>query len=212
MTARVPTHVLGIDQAAISGWAIACVGGRVLESGVARERSLREGVIMRAIALAGGDVENLLLVFEDHSDIPLGNRARYDHRTKHGPQRNAASLIGMGRALGRWEGLLDHYGHPERLRIGVTSEAWRMRVLGCSNKPGTDELKQRALRWARGHTGSLAIADHNEAEAVCIAAWGALDGASVLARGREVRRVADRVRRARSRQQRLFYGDEPPTR
>lgn len=205
MTARAPTFVLGIDQAAVSGWAIARVGGRVLESGVARERSLREGVIMRAIELAG-DVEELLLVFEDHSDIPLGHRARYNPKTRMGPQRNAASLIGMGRALGRWEGLLDHYAHPERLRIGVTSADWRIRVLGCTNKPGTEELKARAQRWARGQMPGAAMADHNEAEAVCIAAWGALDGASVLAKGREVRRMGARRRKAQKRQQELFGG------
>lgn len=210
MTAPAPTHVLGVDQAADSGWSIARVGGRVLEHGMARGREAREGVIMRALDLSGGP-ESLLFVFEDHSDIPLFNKARYDHVKRIGPQRNAGSLIGMGRALGRWEGLLDHYAHPERLRIGVTSSDWRMRILGCSNKPGTEELKQRALRWARGATGAY-VSDHNEAEAVCIAAWGALDGASVLAKGREVRRMAARTRRVRSRQGSLFYGDDTPSR
>lgn len=198
-----PTHVLGVDQAARSGWALCRVGGLCLESGVAANDGKREGVILRALELAGG-VENLLFVFEDHTDIPLHNRAQWS-REKGAPKRNAASLIGMGRALGRWEGLLGHFEHPEKLRMGVTSEAWRLRVLNCSNKPGTEELKERAKRWACLRTGR-SITDDNEAEAICIATWGAIDGLSVLANGRKERRVHERVKRARKRQMALFGG------
>lgn len=198
-----PTHVLGVDQAARSGWGLCRVGGLCLESGVADTCGKREGVIMRALELAGGP-QNLLFVFEDHTDIPLSNRAQWSR--EHGaPTRNAASLIGMGRALGRWDGLLDHYAHPEMLRIGVTSEAWRLRVLSCSNKPGTKELKERAKRWAQQRTGR-SITDPDEAEAICIATWGAIDGLSVLANGRKQVRVRERVKRARKRQMPLFGG------
>lgn len=206
MTAHDPTHVLGVDQATVSGWAIALVGGKVLESGLAKDHCMRAWAVQRAMRLVDNRAENLLFVFEDHSDIPLSNGARFNHKNKQAPRRNAASLIGMGRALGRWEELLDAKLHPERLRLGVTSEDWRGRVLGCRNALGTDELKQRAVRWAHGHMGNLNIADHNEAEAVCIAAWGALDGVSVLDRVREVRRVKARVKRVRAKQVPLFGG------
>lgn len=197
-----PKYVLGIDQGQRGGWAIAIIGGHVLDSGVATTPAMRVAVVQSAMQ-RGFDQEALLLAYEDHGDIPLSNRARWT-RKKGAPQRNASTLIGMGRSLGRWEGVLDYYSHPERLRIGVTSEDWRMRVLHCRNALGTEELKERAKRWAQAHTGRD-ICDHNEAEAVCIAAWGALDGLGVLMARRLQQRTKARIKRELSKQKPLAF-------
>lgn len=212
MTPVEPKYVLGIDQGKHGGWAFAKVGGSVFMSGVAKTPEARVAVVGHALNLITEELvdeglgivpDRLLLVYEDHSDITLSNRAKWSR--KHGaPERNAGSLIGMGRSLGRWDGMLDWNAHPERLRLGVTSEDWRMRVLGCSNRLGTEELKERAKRWASAHTGRD-VCDDNEAEAICIAAWGALDGLGVLLAQRVQRRTKDRIKRELAKQKPLAF-------
>lgn len=204
-----PKYVLGIDQGANAGWALARVGGAVERSGVATTPAMRVAVLGMVLNQCVESINNgvnpelLLVVAEDHSDIPLSNRARWT-RTKGAPKRNTGSLIGMGRSLGRWDGMLDWNAHPERLRIGVTSEDWRMRVLHCRNGLGTEELKERSKRWASGHVGRW-IADDNEADAICIAAWGALDGLGVLMAERVQRRTKARIKRELNKQKPLAF-------
>lgn len=200
-----PTHVLGIDQAATSGWAIAPCGGRVFEHGVAKGRNGRLYALDRVYEHAH-QAANLLVVFEDHSGISLsyGGRKNADG-SDQAPTRNAAMLLGLGAARGRWDELLDGIGHPEALRLKVTPRDWRARVLGTGQSIGADALKARALLWASQHVGEN-LTDHNEAEAVCIAAWGAIDGVAMLEHGRKLVRLKGSVKRAAARQLPLMGG------
>lgn len=195
-----PTHVLGIDQARASGWCITPIGGTALQFELAESFAGRRYAADCALNAVGGDAARLLVVFEDHSTISLTHGTNRSARGNHrAPIRNTASILGLGAARGRWDELLDMLEHPASLRLSVSPEDWRIRVLGCSNKPGTDELKERAKRWAMAHT-QKSVCDDNVAEAICIAAWGSLDGLSVLQHGRKEQRVKARVKRAAVKQ------------
>lgn len=197
-----PTHVLGIDQARASGWSLVPLGlglQRPHSYGLAVRHPARVQALQVALS-AVQDIAKLLVVFEDHSKISLTYGNNRGPGGKHcAPKRNTAGILGLGAARGRWDELLDELGHPEKLRISVPMDDWRMRVLGCSNKPGSEELKERAKRWAMAHTQD-GICDDNVAEAICIAAWGTLDGLSVLQHGRKEERVKARVKRAATKQ------------
>jgi len=201
-----PTIVLGIDQAKASGWAIATPGGRVLQHGLAKHHGEREDALHEALRYAHHAADDLLVVFEDHGAISLsyGGRKRADGQDQ-APKRNAAMLLGLGAARGRWDELLDGIGHPEVLRLKVTPRDWRARVLGVGQSIGTDALKRRAVEWATRHVGRE-VTDHNEAEGICICAWGAIDGVAVLAHQRKATRMVSRVKRAAQKQLALEEG------
>lgn len=194
-----PTHVLGIDQAKASGWGIAQVGGKVLEHGLAKDHGARKAAILRALDHTLGVIDDLLIVFEDHSGFRLGYGTNQTEDGRHqAPTRNTAAILGLGAARGRWDELLDEVGHPEMLRISVTPTDWRARIIGGS-QGGTDAIKERAKAWATGHVRH-AVTDHNEAEGICLAAWGAFDGISVLQAGRRDNRQHARQKRAENKQ------------
>lgn len=182
-----PGFVLGIDQAARSGWAIYDIRtARPLEHGVVPNHSnartanaARIAVVYRALEHARSP-DNLLVVFEDHSDISLDYKTRHDRlRRGAAPKRNVATFLGMGGALARWEDRLDDANHPERLRLFVTMDDWRKRVLGMSCYTGSERLKKAALTWASQIAGEP-ILDDNQAEALALGRWGTLDGIAVL--------------------------------
>jgi hypothetical protein len=169
--------VLGIDQAARSGWGIA-PGRSVTRSGVATTHAERKAVVELARELAGGDMRQVLVMLEDHSAMPLGRLTHADRNTPRkgrqaAPQRNTATILGMGAARGWWEALLDDAGHPKSLRDSVEPRVWRakMGIRGAD----TDALKLAACRWASTHM-LREVTDIDEGDAVCITAFAAIDG------------------------------------
>jgi hypothetical protein len=177
-------YVLGIDQASRSGYGVHDFA-KLVQHGVATSSMRRREVLRSLRALPAFDFERLLVVFEDHSTIPLSNRAQYDGRA---PTRNAATILGMGAARGRWEELLDILEHPKHLRISVEPREWR-RVLGTAVNLNTDAWKAQAKMWATAVCGTR-IDDDNEAEGCVMATWGAFDGLRVWAEKRLSERAA----------------------
>jgi len=154
--------VVGIDHARTSGYGIVRahpVTPVVLEHGVARSLADRAVVVAHALA-AGGDDEDVWVVLEDHSYLPARSG------------RNAATLIGMGDARGRWRERFELAGLPKaRMRFSVQPKVWRRAVLGLSDYASEERCKQTAVRYAEGLTGAVGM-DHNAAEGLCIAVWG----------------------------------------
>lgn len=193
--------VLGIDQARRSGWCIhtgdvgACRTA-VLASGFVLDTGGIMGVVAMVKSMAGA--EPYLAVFEDHSGIPLHNKTRFA-RGHGAPQRNTATILGIGAARGRWEVALDLAEHPDSLRVSVEPCDWRGRVLGLLSSANPDRCKAVAVEYASRLIGH-AVTDHNEAEAVCIACWGALDGKAQLDAAKRERNMRARMVRAQKKQ------------
>lgn len=199
---------LGIDQAARSGWGIS-VGRSVVRSGVASTHAERKAVVELARELAGGDLKQVLVMFEDHSGMPLGRLTHADRTTPRkgrqaAPQRNTATILGMGAARGRWEAVLDDVGHPKSLRDDVEPRVWRAK-LGVQGKD-SDALKLAACRWATAHM-LKEITDTDESEGVCLAAFAGIDG---VARN-EARKAQARTeaRDKRGQRKQLELGERP---
>lgn len=197
--------VLGIDQAARSGWAIACVGGSfshpmLVEHGVATTAKERRTVVEHALAQAGGDARGLLVMFEDHAKMPLTRLTQYDHQTSRrrrgAPERSTASILGQGESRGWWNEQLNLVEHPTRLRDAVEPRTWRARVLG-SSRGDTAALKEAAKRFASARLRTT-IDDDNEAEGICICTFAMVDGIARL----DVRRTKARLYARASRNER----------
>ncbi len=161
--------VLGIDQAAVSGWCIArrtATGtADVIAHGVVTKAAERRDVIARALLacdVASG--ERMAAVYEAHT---VGGGDRW----------NPATMIGMGDARGRWLEALELAGVPRRLCIGVTPYVWRAAMIGSVDKRGRDAGKAAAMLSCCGR--GVTVASDDEAEAVLIAMWGALRCAEV---------------------------------
>lgn len=189
--------VLGIDQARRSGWAI-LAGPHpfvVKASGFVHDTAGIMGVVAMARSMAGSSP--FLVVMEDHSGIPLHAKAKFARG--QAPKRNTATILGIGAARGRWEVALDLAQHPDGLRMDVEPCDWRARVLGLSLCASTVRCKAAAMEYASRLIGKP-VTDENEAEAVCIACWGALDGIAQLNRDRRERNMKARMVRAQKRQ------------
>ena len=154
--------VLGIDQAATSGWAIARRANgaaKVLESGTVRGAVARRDVIARAVSLG----EPLAAVYEAHT---VGG----------GRHWNPATILGMGDARGRWLEALELAGVPRRLCIGVEPYTWRAAMIG-RHRLTSDAWKAQSMLACSGR--GIAVASDDEAEAVLIALWGAQHSAEI---------------------------------
>lgn len=159
-----PGHVLGIDQATCSGWALLdLVTRRVVLSGEAKGHDEREAAIALMSRLPGLSWASVLVVFEDHRAMPLT-----------AGKTSAATMLSLGETRGQWKALLTQAGQPEAARLLVAARGWE-KTLGARQSLPRAERKQQALRWARALTGK-GIEGDDEAEAVCIAYWGALEG------------------------------------
>lgn len=155
-----PGYVLGVDQAAESGYAVAELDGRrIVAHGRAGSSEERRKALIALRRLPHFEPRQMLVVFEDHSSYPM---------------QSAAQGIGLGVALGRWLELLDIFDHPERLRIKAPPDEWR-RVMGTTAKLERAAWKAQAKMWATATVGHRITSD-DEAEAICIATWGAWDG------------------------------------
>jgi hypothetical protein len=206
------TVCLGLDQAARSGWAIGRVAPKpaVVAHGVAANHVERRQVVELALQHAG-DPRQLLVLYEDHSGMPLSRLTRHDRATARqgrpgAPERSTASILGQGAARGRWEELLDMLRHPERLRDEVEPRTWRARVLGTT-RGDTAELKALAMRWASAWVGA-AIEDADEADGLGICAFAMHDGIARLEQRRQHARLQARGRREEKRQLELMSPKE----
>ena len=189
--------VLGVDQARRSGWAIHN-GQSIVASGFVQDTSGMMGVIAMVQAFADGSP--YLAVFEDHACIPLSSKAKFARGQV--PRRNTATILGMGASLGRWEVALDLSQHPERLRLAVEPNDWRGRVLGLLPSASTDRCKAAAMEYA-SRLIARPVTDHNEAEAICLACWGSLDGVAILNAERRHKRMRERIVRQQLKQRGL---------
>jgi hypothetical protein len=189
------TTCLGIDQGSRTGWAIGRVEPKpaVVAHGVATNHVERRLAVERALAIAG-DPRQLLVMFEDHSAMPLSRLTRHDRATARqgragAPERSTASILGQGAARGRWDELLDMLGHPERLRDEVEPRTWRARVLGTT-RGDTEQLKALAMRWASAWAGA----------GIAICAFSMFDGIARLDARRRTARLYARGKREERRQ------------
>lgn len=199
---------IGIDQGARSGWGIA-VGRTVVASGVATTAAQRRAVLELARDRKGGSLRGVLVMFEDHSGMPLQRLTRDDHRTERrgragAPERSTASILGQGSNKGRWLEQLDLLGHPKALRDKIKPHVWRAK-LGITGKIGTARAKRAACDIASAATG-MRIDDHDQAEGVCLALFAAIDGVMRLELRKAHARATAKGSRQRDSQGELFAG------
>lgn len=169
-----PCHVFAVDQAAQSGWALHDLA-RIVDHGTVSGTHQMRDLLASLADYPGFALERCLVVFEDHAAIPVDYRARFDPRTGEGPKRNPQrTMIGLGAALGAWRTLLDLAGHPSAQRMLVTPSEWRRVLRGCRFGQA-DDWKSAAVRYATALTRHAMDSD-DEAEAVVMSVWGAVDG------------------------------------
>lgn len=216
------TAVLGLDQAAHTGWGIALVtrgAPRVVAHGMVRNDSQdgdkcfaeHRAVGERAAELAGG-AAHLLVLREYHGGMPLSRLTRDDRDTRRSgrsgrPERSTDSILGLGGAWGYWVAVLDSLGHPRRLRLSVAPQDWRARVLSPRRGASEVELKQLAIQWASCHVRQ-SITDADQAEGIAITAFAARDGMDLLEQRRLKQRLYARGRREERRQ--MVLGEAKP--
>lgn len=196
-----PVHVLAVDQARQSGWALrtsAMDGGRLLGPfslvlhGTTRNTSEMEDALTRIAEHPTFAWHTLLVAFEDHAAVKSAARLRYNHATGQRPTRSEAVLIGLGAARGAWDTLLDQRDHPKAQRIKAAPLAWR-RVTSHLRMPGDESPKDAAVRYCRAR--GIAVRSEDEAEAICMGEWASVDGLHAWAAER-IRQRAERRRSA----------------
>lgn len=201
------TAVLGLDQAARSGWAVtsgrtvAAHGVVVNHAGGSSEAIWNEhrAVVARALSLAG-DKARLLIVREKHDNFWRDYLTTHDHKTERkgrqgAPERSKSTGVGIGKPWGYWQAVLDSFGLPRRLRIDAEPCEWRRRIHGVVR----GDVKRAARDWASIDLGMI-IADDDEAEAICLSRWGAIDGVMKLEAKLRDERVKARGKRNERRQ------------
>lgn len=169
--------VLGVDQATESGWCIH-VGGRPIAHGTLNvwDWNARREVVLRALEAANPDNDNgapraFVFAWENHEQAPLKS------------YKSTVQVLRLGGAYALWFDSLNRARHPEHMRIGTSVRSWRTSVLGLKASHKRAECKAQALRWAREYTGKP-MASEDEAEGICISAWGAREGITQLERAR----------------------------
>ena len=153
--------VFAVDQAATSGWALVALDSKqrpcLFGSGIARIYT-RNGhadaanAIARSMQLSLDHNARLCAVMESHK----------------GGRETRSTVLGYGRARGYWEALLAAHGIRGKMVSHVSPATWRTIM------PTGERNKDGALRRASGLRPG--IADHNRAEAICIALWALYKG------------------------------------
>lgn len=201
--------MIGVDQAAASGWGIASERGPVIRWGLAKTHAERIAALRLALSFACDKPEWLFVVFEQHDHMPLGRLGRDDHTTQragraHGVERGTAQIMGMGRAHGRWLELCElleiHHSHV----LEVRPSTWRARIHGVTSG---DKIKQAAVDYA-SREAREDIKDHNVAEGYCITRWASIDGLASF----DAERLKAQAERRGDRQlasQGALFGGEP---
>lgn len=158
--------LLSIDQAQCSGYAVGLLHDapayrsfELIGSGVVKKCVERSTVLNQAIALAGLDVDELVVILEDHSDFYFGRG-----------NASVASLLGMGAARGRWEEQLDIQGHPLKHRYKATPGEWRKAVLGLPRNATAERAKAESVRYAMAFDQTREFSP-DAAEALCMAVY-----------------------------------------
>jgi hypothetical protein len=164
-------YVLGIDQAQRSGWAVHDLRRFVLH-GFTTNADEQQDAVKAVRKLPGFDISRLLVLFEDHSNIPASSGI---------PTKN---ILSLGDSRGGWRMLLEILKHPPSQRMLVEPSEWR-RVMGVRINLPRAAWKKSALFWATVVAGQP-VTDDNEAEAMAIAQWGAVDGLFRWAKKREL--------------------------
>lgn len=196
--------VLGLDQAVRTGWGIAPEHGRVLRHGLAKTHAERRAAIELAVQFAGGDPRALFVCLEKHDHMPATRLTRFDHETPRqgarqaAPERSNATLIGMGKAAGRWLELCDLVGVPLANRLEVRPATWRSIVHGTT-RGATEAIKRAAMVFASGAVGRE-ITDPDEAEGICITVWASIHGLAVIDGERARARMDRRIEKELARQ------------
>jgi hypothetical protein len=179
-------YVFALDQAKRSGAAVHDVRAKriVMRTHTRSENPLTASherrMFMRDMrSLPDFDWSRVLVVFEDHSTIPL------EFTRGKGPSAKKVvmgkkSILSLGATWGEWRELLNIVEHPPSQRILVEPKEWR-RVLSTGCNVGTEAWKAQAKMWASAVVGAP-VEDDNEAEACGIATWGAFDGLYLWAR------------------------------
>lgn len=154
-----PCVVLGVDSGAKSGWAIMAQGKR-WNSGVARHALERASVVAHAQTLARVHDLPLVVVAETWS---------------RGGWMSFATILGMGVGWGRWAEALELAEHPAKRIVRVLPGTWRPPTVGTHK--GAEAYKAAAIARVRSahrdEMGRALVAGPDEAEAICIADWGA---------------------------------------
>lgn len=167
--ARGPGYVIGIDQATCSGWAAVELKRRqCVLSGRAKTPAEQKHALLDLEALPGFSWREALVVMEDHRHIPADKG------------KSVGTLLKLGEARGRWHALLSVFDHPETHRILVQPQRWR-RILGTRAHLPRAAWKAQAKLWSSA-VCARPITNDDEAEAICIASWGAWDGLAQWAR------------------------------
>jgi hypothetical protein len=151
--------VLGVDSGAQSGWCF-LAQGKLIASGVARNALERADVVARAQNLERAFKLPLIVVAETWS---------------RGGWMSFATILGMGTGWGRWAEALELAEHPARRIVRVLPSTWRPPTVGTHR--GTEAYKAAAIARVRSahrdEMGRALVAGPDEAEAICIADWGA---------------------------------------
>lgn len=162
--------ILALDQAGSTGWAI-WVNSKPVRWGEAKGTSQCADVIDLATELTRSadndpDLLRCLVVFEDHSGMRMGGRRVGGVRTF---DTSSATLLGLGRAHGWWEVLLNQAGHDDRARIKIPPQTWKARVLGL---PGSAN-RETSIAAAKRHAEALGVCKSgpDEAVAMVMAHW-----------------------------------------
>lgn len=166
-------YVLGIDQARSSGLAVFdVVRRRCVLSGTVAGAEAQQKALLSLGELPGFSWSSLLVVLEDHGNVPK--------------RRNKSTqvVLGLGEARGRFRALLSVYGHPEENVIRVAPSTWRKMFGPMPRGTRRKRWKAEAMGWATMHLGYAPETD-DEAEAICIAAWGVWNGLAVWSRQRQ---------------------------
>lgn len=143
----------GVDPGSLSGWAIANDPNSVLTSGTAKTVAERFDAVETAEAYAREMGLPLVGVVENWGS---------------GGWRTVATAIGLGRSLGRWLELIELIlGIRERDLVRPHPKTWQHHFFehGMIQGKKSEEMKGIACAF----TGA---ADHNEAEACCLAMYG----------------------------------------
>lgn len=200
---------LGVDQGVRSGWAVS-EGRSIVASGVATDHAERLAVLELVKARNGGTLRGVLVMFEDHSGIPLQRLTRSDFTTQRqsgrlgAPERSTASILGQGASKGRWLELLDMLEQPKALRGSVKPHVWR-NALGVRGTVGTDAAKRAACVLASGFVGFV-VDDHDHAEGILIATYAGVHGLLADEARKAAARVDARGKRQAARQGALAFG------
>jgi hypothetical protein len=168
--------IFAVDPGTVSGWCCMDSGLRRADGGWGEVVFSSKGTrgkwgaaIEAAKAIADERKKPLVAVLEIATAGPRDRDERMSPRT----------LLGMGVNRGRWEAELSVRG-IDPIKVNVAT--WRSGLFGRSAGRRREQFKSMAMLRAR--MLGAQTSDHNEAEAVCVAAWGVNSGEVAMALAR----------------------------